>query len=113
MGVPVGHTDSFIPVDLYVDPPNHFKLHFWELFFDIFGTFLEIFSKNLQNQKNLNFFNENQSCSPRNSMHFALVKQFWGPFFDHFVDLQILTIWGQRSGSDAQPKKIESPTQES
>ena len=26
-------------------------------------------------------------------MHFALVKKFWGPFFDHFVDLQILTIW--------------------
>ena len=33
-------------------------------------------------------------------MHFALVKKIWGPFFDHFVDLQILTIWGQRSGSD-------------
>ena len=41
-------------------------------------------------------------------MHFALVKQIWGPFFDHFVDLQILTIWGQRSGSDPQPKKIGS-----
>ena len=46
-------------------------------------------------------------------MHFALVKKIWGPFFDHFVDLQILTIWGQRSGSDPQPKKIGSPTQES
>ena len=42
-------------------------------------------------------------------MHFALVKKIWGPFFDHFVDLQILTIWGQRSGSDPQPKKIGSP----
>ena len=27
-------------------------------------------------------------------MHFALVKQIWGPFFDHFVAIQILTILG-------------------
>ena len=46
-------------------------------------------------------------------MHFALVKQIWGPLFDDFVDIQILTIWGQRSGSDPQPKKIGSPAQES
>ena len=51
-------------------------------------------------------------------MHFALVKKIWGPSFDHFVDLQILTIWGQRSGSGpqskkigSQPKKIGSPAQ--
>ena len=51
MGVPVGHTDSFIPVDLHVDPPNHFKLHFWELFFDICLASLEIFVKKIQNPK--------------------------------------------------------------
>ena len=27
-------------------------------------------------------------------MHFALVKKIWGPFFDHFVAIQILTILG-------------------
>ena len=41
-------------------------------------------------------------------MHVVLVKKILRPLFDHFVDLQILTIWGQRSGSDPQPKKIGS-----
>ena len=112
MGVPVGHTDSFIPVDLHMDLPNHFKCHFWELFFDIFWSFLEIFVKKIQNpkksqkSKKYQLFYENQSCSPRNSMHFALVKKIWGPFFDHFVAIQIFTILGVRvrigSGSTLQ-----------
>ena len=29
-------------------------------------------------------------------MHFALVKKIWGPLFDHFVAIQIFTIWGVR-----------------
>ena len=29
-------------------------------------------------------------------MHFALVKNIWGPLFDHFVAIQILTILGVR-----------------
>ena len=44
-------------------------------------------------------------------MHFALVKNIWGPLFDDFGAIQILTIWGQRSGSDPQPKKIGSLAQ--
>ena len=41
-------------------------------------------------------------------MHFALVKKIWGPFFDHFVAIQILAIWDQRSGSGPQSKKMGS-----
>ena len=40
-------------------------------------------------------------------------QKLWGPLFDDFGAIQILTIWGQRSGSDPQPKKIGSPGQES
>ena len=48
------------------------------------------------------------------------LDKFWGSLFDDFVAIQILTIWGQRSGSGpqskkigSQPKKIGSPAQES
>ena len=47
-------------------------------------------------------------------MHFALVKKIWGPFFDHFVAIQILTILGgqgqDRIGIDFTSKLLGKST---
>ena len=40
------------------------------------------------------FFNENQSCSPFNSVQDTLSIKLWGPLFDGFVDISIFMIWG-------------------
>ena len=39
-------------------------------------------------------FDENQSCSPFNSVQDAPSIKFWGPLFDDFVGMSIFMIWG-------------------
>ena len=50
-------------------------------------------SKMSRSQKN-NFVDENQSCSPFQSVQDAPIIKLWKPLFDGFVDILILMIWG-------------------
>ena len=43
--------------------------------------------------KTKTFVNENQSCSPFNSVQDAPSIKFWGPIFDGFVAISIFMIW--------------------
>jgi|OM-RGC.v1.034707248 hypothetical protein len=49
-------------------------------------------NQNKQNKKKL--FNEDQTCSPLNSVHDATIPKSWGPLVDDFADINILMILG-------------------
>ena len=65
-----------------------------KLTFVRFLIFLETFAKQIpKSQKKKHFFNENQSCSPWNSVQDALRVKAWGPLFDDFACIFVWWCW--------------------
>ena len=66
---------------------------FFNICFDTFLTICDVFVKTNVKVQHIICFNENQSCSYCDSVQDAPMINFWGPFFDDFVDISIFMIW--------------------